>query len=75
MKYRHCDSKLILKVTDDRTVGSAVFLVKICAAVDVLAASHVMQCLKYKASHAQSLKKIEKLNSIFLRSATEKTKA
>lgn len=48
MKYRHCDGKLVLKVTDDQT------------------------CLKYKASPAQVLKKIEKLNNLFLRSATEK---
>jgi len=50
VKYRHCDSKLVLKVTDDKT------------------------CLKYKASHAQIVKKMDKLNNLFLRSSTEKLK-
>lgn len=31
-------------------------------------------CIKYRATHTQSLKKLEQLNALFLRSATEKSK-
>ena len=67
MKYRHCDGKLVLKVTDDKTV---------LPLSQLAIPSHLIflprQCLKYKALHAQVLKKVEKLNNLFLRSATEK---
>uniref|UniRef100_A0A7S2INI4 Signal recognition particle 9 kDa protein n=1 Tax=Haptolina brevifila TaxID=156173 RepID=A0A7S2INI4_9EUKA len=42
MKYRHCDGKLELKVTNDRV------------------------CLKFLTDQAQDLKRIEKLNNLFL---------
>ena len=41
-KYRHCDGKLELKVTNDRV------------------------CLKYVTDQQQDLKRIEKLNNLFL---------
>eukprot|EP00894_Picocystis_sp_ML_P002628 jgi/Pico_ML_1/53145/g3748.t1 len=41
-KYRHCDAKLVLKVTDN------------------------VECLQYKTESAADLKKIDKLNSLFL---------
>ena len=42
MKYRHCDGKLELKVTNDRT------------------------CLKFLTDQASDLKKVEKLNNLFV---------
>jgi signal recognition particle subunit SRP9 len=68
MKYRHCDGKLVLKVTDDQTVRTSLSIHSSPGSNPSLP----QQCLKYKASHAQVLKKIEKLNNLFLRSATEK---
>mmetsp|Transcript_10593 Transcript_10593/g.18032 ORF Transcript_10593/g.18032 Transcript_10593/m.18032 type:complete len:117 (-) Transcript_10593:279-629(-) len=42
MKYRHCDGKLVLKVTNDRV------------------------CLKYQTDQATDVKRLDKLNSLFL---------
>ncbi|KAL6764303.1 signal recognition particle, SRP9/SRP14 subunit [Haematococcus lacustris] len=42
IKYRNCDGKLVLKVTDNRT------------------------CLQYKTDQQADLKKLERLNNLFL---------
>eukprot|EP01006_Ploeotia_vitrea_P019266 TRINITY_DN51439_c0_g1_i2.p1 TRINITY_DN51439_c0_g1~~TRINITY_DN51439_c0_g1_i2.p1 ORF type:complete len:123 (+),score=61.30 TRINITY_DN51439_c0_g1_i2:24-371(+) len=47
-KYRHVDSQLVLKVTDDYT------------------------CLKYKTDQASDMKRVEKLNNLFLRLMSSK---
>ncbi|KAH1081404.1 hypothetical protein J1N35_021165 [Gossypium stocksii] len=49
MKYRHCDGKLVLKVTDNKE--------------DELLTCY--QCLKFKTDQAQDARKMEKLNNIF----------
>ncbi|KAK4482312.1 hypothetical protein RD792_009465 [Penstemon davidsonii] len=52
MKYRHCDGKLVLKVTDDKEVKLLWFLIS-------------YQCIKFKTDQAQDAKKMEKFNNIF----------
>uniref|UniRef100_A0A7S4IUA7 Signal recognition particle 9 kDa protein n=1 Tax=Prymnesium polylepis TaxID=72548 RepID=A0A7S4IUA7_9EUKA len=42
MKYRHCDGKIVLKVTNDRV------------------------CLKYQTDQASDVKRLDKLNNVFL---------
>ncbi|KAL0652041.1 hypothetical protein Bca4012_094732 [Brassica carinata] len=51
VKYRHCDGKLVLKVTDNKESK--------CYALDLFV------CLKFKTDQAQEAKKMEKLNNIF----------
>ena len=46
-KYRHCEGKLVLKVTDDTT------------------------CLKFKSDKMDSVKKLEKLQNLFLTIGTQ----
>ncbi|KAF7804678.1 signal recognition particle 9 kDa protein [Senna tora] len=66
IKYRHCDGKLVLKVTDNREVLILVFtylsLVVLFLKLIVIV---FLQCLKYKTDQAQEAKKMEKLNNIF----------
>ncbi|CAL9753754.1 unnamed protein product, partial [Musa acuminata subsp. burmannicoides] len=73
MKYRHCDGKLVLKVTDNREhclYGDSL------SNSDILSCSYigtplintnddVLQCLKFKTDQAQDAKKMEKLTNIF----------
>jgi signal recognition particle subunit SRP9 len=67
-KYRHCDGKLILKVTDDATVG---FSRRRCRRPSRLHDSTMVyfygavQCLQYKTDQQADLKKIEKLSKVF----------
>mmetsp|Transcript_760 Transcript_760/g.1991 ORF Transcript_760/g.1991 Transcript_760/m.1991 type:complete len:114 (+) Transcript_760:99-440(+) len=42
MKYRHCDGKIVLKVTNDKT------------------------CLKFQTDQASDIKRLDKLNNVFL---------
>ncbi|KAK6937610.1 SRP9 domain [Dillenia turbinata] len=58
-KYRHCDGKLVLKVTDNRE-GCAI---PSYAVNDQ--PTFVLSCLKFKTDQAQDAKKMEKLNNIF----------
>ena len=71
-KYRHCDGKLVLKVTDDSTVsccGRAAHAA--CRQLLLARAPHAphtrpsLQCLQYKTDQQADLKKIEKLNRVF----------
>uniref|UniRef100_A0A0E0HNM9 Signal recognition particle 9 kDa protein n=1 Tax=Oryza nivara TaxID=4536 RepID=A0A0E0HNM9_ORYNI len=50
VKYRHCEGKLVLKVTDNH---------------EATGASAKIWCLKFKTDQAQDAKKMEKLNTIF----------
>ncbi|KAG8370758.1 hypothetical protein BUALT_Bualt13G0017100 [Buddleja alternifolia] len=55
MKYRNCDGKLVLKVTDDKE--------ELYSLPDGSILSY--QCIKFKTDQAQDAKKMEKLNNIF----------
>ena len=65
-KYRHCDGKLVLKVTNDRVVREP-------RAQPSLGARQVLkpctlatrQCLKFTTDQQQDLKRMEKLNNLF----------
>lgn len=62
LKYRHCDGKAILKVTDDKTARSD--LVYQSEARRLWKAEQVLcvQALQYRTDQIADLKKIEKLN-------------
>ncbi|KAJ6684988.1 SIGNAL RECOGNITION PARTICLE 9 KDA PROTEIN [Salix purpurea] len=65
MKYRHCDGKLVLKVTDNKE-HSYSHLASFPHCND--SPSGLPQpstCLKFKTDQAQDAKKMEKLNSLF----------
>ena len=77
IKYRHCDGKLILKVTDDVKVPSndSVFpcvahvLPFACPCMGILSliqsAVYTLQCLQFKTDQQQDLKKLERINQLF----------
>ncbi|CAL5353702.1 unnamed protein product [Camellia sinensis] len=68
MKYRHCDGKLVLKVTDNRE-GYYMGELAIDLQEEIAYSSNVILekswCLKFKTDQAQEAKKMEKLNNIF----------
>ena len=69
LKYRHCDGKLVVKLTDNTTVRR----VYVCSTQStppppvpsLTFLSCTLQCLQYKTDKQTDLKKIEKLNHIF----------
>ncbi|KAH9785536.1 Signal recognition particle 9 kDa protein [Citrus sinensis] len=76
MKYRHCDGKLVLKVTDNKEMQRFSFIIS--SDVQLLFKSVISlllafclglliweECLKFKTDQAQDAKKMEKLNNIF----------
>ncbi|TVU11778.1 hypothetical protein EJB05_45380, partial [Eragrostis curvula] len=68
MKYRHCEGKLVLKVTDDKEVLCLSLFTQICDWLVLdpgLARDRLWICLKFKTDQAQDAKKMEKLNNIF----------
>ncbi|CAL9761956.1 unnamed protein product [Musa acuminata subsp. burmannicoides] len=78
MKYRHCDGKLILKVTDNREAllvhgTEGMFLVKskyisrtaLAIFKVAILLCHCCFCLKFRTDQAQNARKMEKLNNIF----------
>ncbi|PON95036.1 Signal recognition particle, SRP9 subunit [Trema orientale] len=74
MKYRHCDGKLVLKVTDNREVISnpkphgskpwALTNQPTPHGSDEFGIPRI-ECLKFKTDQAQDAKKMEKLNNVF----------
>ncbi|KAH1261434.1 hypothetical protein AAZX31_02G135000 [Glycine max] len=64
MKYRHCDGKLVLKVTDNRQAFKIIIKSKLRNKINDVWFNDLM-CLKYKTDQAQEAKKMEKLNNIF----------
>ncbi|MBA0646742.1 hypothetical protein Goklo_014685 [Gossypium klotzschianum] len=71
MKYRHCDGKLVLKVTDNKELSLAIgnfyadfFNLQALPSV-LLEYLKFESCLKFKTDQAQEAKKMEKLNNIF----------
>ncbi|KAK9206577.1 hypothetical protein WN943_016856 [Citrus x changshan-huyou] len=80
MKYRHCDGKLVLKVTDNKEGSCQMqrFSFIISSDVQLFFKSVISlllavclglliweECLKFKTDQAQDAKKMEKLNNIF----------
>ena len=67
LKYRHCDGKAVLKVTDDKTVNTAAdqggFARR--APGDSSMMTCALQALQYKTDQVADVKKIEKLNLLF----------
>lgn len=79
IKYRHCDGKLVIKVTDDNTVSAGlVWEASLGWATPALPGPlpvagrrpapwpHMPQCLQYRTDQQADLKKLEKLNTLFL---------
>lgn len=76
LKYRHCDGKFSVKVTDDRVVCMVVFRVDawgrvlrckelcICVALVYTSPWPMSQCLQYKSDQQIDLKKLEALNNL-----------
>lgn len=71
-KYRHCDGKLVLKVTDDTTVrqslalnGLSEFKASRFRRLTCYSLPSYMQCLKYKTGQQSDLKRLERLNTLF----------
>ncbi|KAL3849935.1 hypothetical protein ACJIZ3_011817 [Penstemon smallii] len=60
MKYRHCDGKLVLKVTDDKEEN-----LKLEVIFTTFSFLLSYQCIKFKTDQAQDAKKMEKFNNIF----------
>lgn len=76
LKYRHCDGKAVLKVTDDKTVttaadqrGSALHLPPVTLMV------YKLQALQFKTDQIADVKKIEKLNLLFFSLMAEGSEA
>ena len=67
IKYRNCDGKLVLKVTDDRTVGSSPWRLLFDLQPGPLNSRNclLLQCLQYKTDQQTDLKKLERLNNLF----------
>ena len=68
VKYRHKDSSLILKITDNDKVCGAIL--SEWKPLKVL----FLQCIKYRTDQQQDLKKLEKLNTLLIRQMVSKEK-
>jgi hypothetical protein len=66
MKYRHVDGKLELKVTNDRVVRTRRTSGCLALSLRLLTISGNPQCFKFITDQAQDLKRIDKLNNLFL---------
>ncbi|KAF9686887.1 hypothetical protein SADUNF_Sadunf02G0036600 [Salix dunnii] len=67
MKYRHCDGKLVLKVTDNKEIHviESVLRFYMDWISEVAHRLFEIECLKFKTDQAQDAKKMEKLNNLF----------
>ena len=81
VKYRHCDGKLVLKVTNDRVVrqplcSRATTRLRLSSprrapiappsgGAGPLTSPCAPQCLKFETDQAQDVKRLEKLNNLF----------
>lgn len=71
MKYRHCDGKLVLKITDDVEVHSITFgplnlyhVFHLSFFLPLLRSVNAQrsQCLKFATNQQRDLKKLDRLN-------------
>lgn len=66
LKYRHCDGKAVLKVTDDKTVTIAADQRGVARHLPpVTLTVYRLQALQFKTDQIADVKKIEKLNLLF----------
>lgn len=62
LKYRHCDGKAVLKVTDDKTARPDLAIKARPGDSGRLSKCLCVQALQYKTDQIADIKKIEKLN-------------
>ena len=65
LKYRHCDGKAVLKVTDDKTVRADQAETQELRVFYQAKRASIFQALQYKTDQVADVKKIEKLNLLF----------